>query len=34
MMTRLGVDKVKPKEWLKYSLQIDEGVVWDFSTVY
>ena len=22
-VTRLGVDKVKPKEWFKYSLQID-----------
>ena len=22
-LTRLGVDKVKPKEWFKYSLQID-----------
>ena len=30
--TRPGVDKVKPKGWFKYSLQIDQGVVWDCST--
>ena len=30
--TRPGVNKVKPKGWLKYSLQIDKGVVWDCST--
>ena len=29
--TRPGVDKIKPKGWFKYSLQIDWGVVWDCS---
>ena len=32
-ITRLGVDKVKPKGWFKFSLQIDLGVVWDCSTM-
>ena len=26
--TRLGVDKVKPKGWFKYFLQIDQRLVW------
>ena len=33
IVTRPGVDKVKPKGWFKYSLQIDCGVVWDCSTM-
>ena len=33
LSTRLGVDKVKPKGWFKYSLQIDLGLVWDCSTM-
>ena len=32
-ITRPGVDKVKPKGWFKYSLQIDCGVVLDCSTM-
>ena len=31
--TRPGVDWVKPKGWFKYSLQIDKGLVWDWSNL-
>ena len=33
VLTRLGVDMVKPKGWFKYSLQLDLALVWDCSTM-
>ena len=30
-VTRPRFDKVKPKGWFKYSLQIDWGVLWDWN---